>query len=315
MASRAGVRSGRPYRAHARRRRAPLLWSVMLHAALLAAAAHVPWSSLELRSQPRTTFVWLTHRPPRRAQEHAAQSASPPQSAHPQARTTSKTAESIRRLKRAEPATSSTTTTKPSTAAAQKTASQPGETTQGSRTTAVPKVFSPGVDWEAELQRALEQLGAERQREHRYRTFSLEDSRGTPPPKNGDPWRDVLDPLFDASRGSRESSRHILAVGQARTRFGRALSRFCHALTGGFGISLNVFQLGSACADLAGWDLDSPIRPAALKWLPDCTPVPGARPSIAEQDLADTSMKCRMRARTESPADRAKAGDPSLDAR
>lgn len=280
-----------------------LAWSAGLHAVLVAVAAGVPWSADDLPQPASTTVVWLDslrlpepEEPTTPSEPPIPTPVTPPEESVEPARPAPRQRRAERRT---APASESST---PPTSPSNPTRS-PTDTPE-----------RPRVDWELERRRAIEQLRAQRERDGHYLTFSSSDAVTAPLPQDPNPWRDVLDPLFDAPRGGAPPKRNLLAVGEARTRFGRKLSELCNALTGGFGVSFQGFNLFTACAYAdSGPDLDSPIRPETLKWLPECTRSPGdARPTIDDRGVADLDMKCRLRSSAELARDRQRAAEKPL---
>lgn len=277
---------------------------MLLHAALIAVAMRVPWSA-DLRSRPSTGVVWVASLP-RPAVPPAPRPAVPPAASPSNGAAPGAPVQPSRRPEPEPQARPEPHGVAPPGTPVVTTTSPPG--TPKHERTPPPSA----VDFERERRRVVEALAAEQARERRFSTFSPDDLVEAPRPKDPSPWRDVLHPLFD-SHGPSEPSRQVLAAGQARTRFGRALGELCHALTGGFGIGLLGFNVMSACANAdSGPDPDSPIRPETLKWLPDCRKVPGPKPSIEEIGLADTGMKCRLKSSAEQEAELEKAAEQPL---
>jgi len=121
----------------------------------------------------------------------------------------------------------------------------------------------PAIDWERERRAALNELlvGGER----RYSTFSVDDFIAPAvPAREHAPTGEIFSPNTNGPS--------LLAQGEQRTRFGRKLVDICHALTGGFGVSLQGHRLFNLCAAPGGRsDLFAAIKPDYLKLLPDCT--------------------------------------------
>jgi hypothetical protein len=160
----------------------------------------------------------------------------------------------------------------------------------------------------------MEELRAQRDEEGHYRTFSTDDLGAAPLPDDPNPWHDALGPLLDQRPGRSAPPHNFAAVGQSRTRVGRALSDFCYALTGGFGVAFQGHTFFSLCARAdSGPDLDSPIRPETLKWLPECVPAPVEEtPTLDDPGAADVGMKCRLRDSAELASERERAAEEPL---
>ena len=172
----------------------------------------------------------------------------------------------------------------------------------------------PRIDWARERQRAIAELRTQRDTESHYPTFSADDLVAPPLPEDPNPWHDELGPLFDSRPGSSAPPHNFAAVGQSRTRVGRALADFCNALTGGFGVALQGHTFFSLCARVdSGPDLDSAIRPETLKWLPECAPAPVEEtPTLDDPGAADVRMKCRLRGSAELARELERAAEEPL---
>jgi hypothetical protein len=123
----------------------------------------------------------------------------------------------------------------------------------------------PRIDWEKERKDAVAKVLEEIAREDGYITFSTDELFEEPPAAAPNP----REKIFDSPQRGR--SRSALTPGQARSRFGNRVAELCNALTGGFGISLFGFGVGTVCAD-AGPEADffADIRPAYMNSLPVC---------------------------------------------
>jgi hypothetical protein len=143
----------------------------------------------------------------------------------------------------------------------------------------VPRVAPPplvrGSDWAEERRRAIATVieGGTRAREFREPTVEQ-----LLKPREREPYEAPEHTIFDlGNRGG--ASRGALSPGMARTRVGRALSEFCHALTGGFGL----FG-ASVCArpESRPTGLYPEVLPEWRKLMPVCDPsqpVIGASPT------------------------------------
>jgi hypothetical protein len=147
--------------------------------------------------------------------------------------------------------------------------------------------LAPGIDWEAERQRAVARVLEDLERQAR---FSTDDSSEEAPPN-------PREHLFDnPSRGSRGGHGAALQPGRARSRFLNRVAELCNALTGGgIGIGFAGFGLGSACTDAGPTaDFFADLRPDALNSLPECAE-PEDLPALAiERRDEIPTIKCRL---------------------
>jgi hypothetical protein len=304
MASSGAAQAWRQHIASAARGRSSLAWSAGLYAALIAALARAPWSAEDVPEPTPPAIAWLVS-----SRLPEPESPSPPtepirpeplpppaeeavEPGPPEPRQTRRSAP--RRIAASQPS-------RPPTR--EHVNAEPPDTTSKAR-----------IDWARERQRAIEELRARHETDGRYPTFSADDLVPAPASKDPNPWHEALGPLFNERPGSSAPPRNFAAVGQSRTRVGRALADFCNALTGGFGVALQGHTFFSLCARVdSGPDLDSPIRPETLKWLPECTPVPGGEtPTLDAPGAADVGMKCRLRGPAELARERRRAVEEPL---
>jgi hypothetical protein len=296
-----GARRG-PRKTSGLRDRSPAAWSMVLHAALLAAAAFVPWSQRPLGTPPRMEIVWVREWPaavtaarPAEAPRPEPQRAEPPptEPQQPESRQAEpQQAEPQQTESRTEPANTPRAAVAPSTEQAPNApkaeqtptpsteqaprASTPGRASGARSTGHAPAPRRGNIDWEAERRLAIQQLSREQERENRFPTFSFNDLVPKKPPEDADP----LEHLFDGGGGGGgpPPGRSVNGVGQARTKVGRVLSNLCNALTGGVSVFGGAMSL---CArDTTGPYSASPLRPEYLKKLPVCEEVPVAGSSI-----------------------------------
>jgi hypothetical protein len=139
--------------------------------------------------------------------------------------------------------------------------SEPGERPAPNEPT---RASPPLHDWDQLRREAIAQMLE--QPEGHYSTFSADDALPRPSPaREPVPSGEVFSPN-DAPH------RTLLAPGREHTRFGRRLADFCHALTGGAGVSLLGFSLFSVCAESGGRsDLFDALKPDYLKMHPECS--------------------------------------------
>jgi hypothetical protein len=126
-------------------------------------------------------------------------------------------------------------------------------------------LLPPGIDWERERTNAVRRVLEAQARDEGRITFSsdelFEDPEAEPP--------NPREHIFDSPQ--RGSGRSALTPGQARSRFGNRVAALCNALTGGLGINLFGFGVGTMCADAGpGADFFADIRPAYMESLPVC---------------------------------------------
>jgi hypothetical protein len=141
------------------------------------------------------------------------------------------------------------------------------------------------IDWERERREALAQLRGQRDRTPRYAKFSGDDFVApSPQPRDPVPTGEIF------SQNTQAPS--LLALGEQRTRFGRKVAELCHALTGGFGVSLQGHSLFSLCAASDGRsDLFATIKPDYLKLVPDCAT---DLPPEAAAKIPSALIRCRL---------------------
>lgn len=263
-------------------RRSAVALSIALHAALLYMATRVSWTTTEVENTRNPEVIWLRDWPleapralePARSPDEAPRS-SPPESAEESTPHTDAVEPAPRTASAAEPDEDSGDSAAPEPRAPSEanspTKPQPAieapdlpDESAASNDERGSEALLPEIDWEAERQRAAEQIVAEIERERRFRTFSLADVVDEAPEEDEEP----LEHLFDASGGGRSRGPSLASVGHARTKVGRALIGLCNALTGGFSI-MGFFRI---CAeDDIGSYAASPLRPDYLKKLPVCT--------------------------------------------
>jgi hypothetical protein len=141
------------------------------------------------------------------------------------------------------------------------------------------------IDWERERREVLAQLRGQRDRTPRYATFSGDDFVApSPQPRDPVPTGEIF------SQNTQGPS--LLALGKQQTRFGRKVAELCHALTGGFGVSLQGHSLFSLCAASdARSDLFAAIKPDYLKLVPDCAT---DLPPEAAAKIPPSLIRCRL---------------------
>lgn len=252
--------------------------SLFLHGALLAAATQIVWRQIEPLPPPHTDFVWLGEWLPAPPAEVA-----PPVELAPPAPTeapaaTSEPARALEAETDAEPVRAASTAA-PTPAAP---APSPGAASAATGTATAPlSVRNP--DWAEERRRAVAAVAAEVARAGEFREPTLEQLM-RPRERERMVIPDVT--IFDlGSRGG--THRGALTPGQARTKFGRMVSEFCNALTGGFGF----FGLGvCARAENRPTGLYPEVLPEWLKLMPVCTDAPTA-PLLAN---SFPTARCRL---------------------
>jgi hypothetical protein len=123
----------------------------------------------------------------------------------------------------------------------------------------------PGIDWEQERTNAVRRVLEAQAREDGRITFSSEELFEEPEAEPPNP----REHIFDSPQ--RGPTRSALTPGQGRSRFANRVAELCNALTGGFGINLFGFGVGTICADAGpGADFFADIRPDYMESLPVC---------------------------------------------
>jgi hypothetical protein len=153
----------------------------------------------------------------------------------------------------------------------------------------------PGIDWEKERTNAVKRVLETQARDEGRITFSSEELFEDPEVEPPNP----REHIFDSPQ--RSSSRSALTPGQGRSRFANRVAELCNAFTGGLGLNLFGFGVGTLCADAGpGADFFADIRPAYMESLPVCveTRDPLLNPEGSNEY---PTIKCRLVHKDELP--------------
>ena len=154
---------------------------------------------------------------------------------------------------------------------------------------------APRIDWERERRNAVRQSLEAQAREDGRITFLPEELFEKPAAEPPNP----REKMFDSPQ--RGPARAALTPGQGRSHFANRVAAFCHALTGGFGISFFGFGGIALCAEAGpGADFFADIRPAYMESLPVCveTRDPLLNPEGSNEF---PTIKCRLVPKDELP--------------